>query len=149
MELPPQPRALRVLVADSYRDIVDSLAILLSFWGCDPILAYDGPAALGAALSQQPDVLLAELRLPALDGYELARRLRRQPSLEKMLLVACTGYARYEDGLRAKEAGFDHHLVKPVDPEELRQLLDTFARFVRLRESGHLHNGAMPPTTAP
>jgi two-component system CheB/CheR fusion protein len=136
-------------VADNYRDIVDTLALLLRLWGHEPVLAYDGLAALGAALSQRPDVLLVELRLSALDGFELARRLRRQPSLAKMLLVACTGYARYEDGLRAKEAGFDHHLVKPVDPEELRQLLDTFARFVRLRESGHLHNGAMPPTNAP
>jgi CheY-like chemotaxis protein len=149
MELPDQPRALRVLVADSHRDTVDSLALLLSLWGHQPLLAYDGPAALGAALSQPPDVLLAELKLAALDGYELARRLRRQPRLDTMLLVACTGYARDADRVRSKEAGFDHHLVKPVDPEELRQLLDAFARLVWLRESGHLHDGAMPPTTTP
>ncbi|HEY1375449.1 MAG TPA: response regulator, partial [Gemmataceae bacterium] len=109
--------------ADSHRDSTDTLALLLNHWGHQPVLAYDGPAALGAALSQRTDVLLAELKLAALDGYELACRIRRQPSLEKMLLVACTGYARDEDRVRSKAAGFDHHLTKPADPEELQQLL--------------------------
>jgi CheY-like chemotaxis protein len=149
MELPSQPRALRVLVADSHRDSADSFALLLSLWGHQTAVAYDGPAALGAAVSQRPDVLLAELKLALLDGYELARRLRQQPSLQTILLVACTGYSRDTDRLRSQESGFDRHLVKPVDPDELRQLLDEFARFVRLRESGHLHDGAMPPSGGP
>jgi CheY-like chemotaxis protein len=149
MEPPNRSRALRVLVVDNHRDTVDSLALLLSLWGHEPVLAFDGPAALGTALSQRPDVLLAELRLPALDGYELARRLRGQPNLEKMLLLACTAYGREEDRARSKKAGFHRHLVKPVDPEELRQLLDGFARFLWLHELGHLHNGAIPPPAGP
>ena len=91
-----------------------------------PALADSGPAALQAALSENPDVVLLDLGLPGIDGYEVARRIREKT--DKPLLIAMTGYGLAEDRQRSKEAGFDYHLVKPVDPLKLQQLLTEFSR---------------------
>jgi CheY-like chemotaxis protein len=113
----------RVLVVDDDTDTADSLVVLLSLWGCRAAAAYDGRAATGAALADRPDVVVLDLGLPGLDGYEVARRLRVAPGLEKVRLIAVSGYGRDEDRARSRAAGFDHHLLKPVDPEVLRDLL--------------------------
>ena len=91
---------------------------------CDEVrTAYDGVEALQIAEEFHPEVGLLDIGMPKLDGYETARRLRRRPGGESMLLVAQTGWGQEDDKQRAKEAGFDRHLVKPLDPDGLNQLL--------------------------
>jgi len=85
----------------------------------------DGSAALGVMESFRPEVALLDLGLPGMDGFELARRMRQHPITSEALLVAVTGYGREEDVRQARAAGFDHHLVKPVDLTALRELLAT------------------------
>src|SRR5919204_6318378 len=106
-------RALRVLVADDCRDFTDSLAVLLSLWGHEVRVAYDGLEALEQAREFVPDVALLDLAMPGLDGYAVADRLRRMPGLEGVLLAAVTGYGREPDRLRAAGGGFAFYLVKP------------------------------------
>ena len=113
----------RVLVVDDDADTADSLVLLLTLWGCRAAAAYDGRAAAGAALATRPDVVVLDLGLPGLDGYEVARRLRVAPGLEKVRLIAVSGFGREEDRERSRAAGFDHHLLKPVEPDVLRDLL--------------------------
>ena len=109
----------RVLVVDDNDDASESLALLLEHWGHDVRIAGDGHAALAAAAEHDPDVVLLDIGLPGLDGYAVAERLRGSGPL----LIAMTGYGQFEDAERAKDAGFAEHLVKPVDPHHLRQLL--------------------------
>ena len=113
----------RVLVVDDNVDSAQSLGMLAELLGNDIRLAYDGPSALEAAQEFNPDVVLLDIGLPGMDGYEVARRLRALPGLRDVLLVAQTGWGQADDRARARAAGFDHHLVKPVDPDELQQLL--------------------------
>jgi CheY-like chemotaxis protein len=113
----------RILVVDDNTDGADSLALVLGLSGHDVRTAYDGPAAVEAATSFLPEVVLLDIGLPGIDGYEVARRLRKHPGLEEILLVALTGYGQDEDRRRAEEAGFDVHLVKPVDASTLSQIL--------------------------
>jgi two-component system CheB/CheR fusion protein len=118
-------RPLRVLVVDDLRDATDSLGLLVKFWGFTPFVAYDGPTALALARNARPDVVLLETGLRGgMDGYEVARKLRELPGLGKLLIVAVTCYGQPEDLRRCWDTGIDFHFVKPVDPEELRQLLD-------------------------
>jgi CheY-like chemotaxis protein len=100
------------------------MAMLLSLDGYDVQVAFDGPTALNAAAEFQPQAVLLDIGLPGMDGYEVARRLREQPQHRGLLLVAITGYGQDDDRVRSREAGFDHHLVKPVDPETLSHVLD-------------------------
>src|SRR5262249_44835156 len=100
-----------------------SLALLLKAWGHEVYVAHEGKAALEAAQAQQPGVVLLDIGLPGIDGYEVARRLRRQAGLDTVLLIAVTGYGQESDRLQSREGGFDHHLVKPLDLAALRQLL--------------------------
>jgi CheY-like chemotaxis protein len=113
----------RVLVADDNRDAADSLAVLLRLWGYESAVAYDGPAALALAAAEPPAAALLDLALPGMDGWELARRLRRLPAVGRALLVAVTGRGREEDMQRCCKAGFDLHIFKPFDPEEVRRVL--------------------------
>jgi two-component system, chemotaxis family, CheB/CheR fusion protein len=117
----PSPR--RVLVVDDNVDTAESLALLLRLKGHEVEVAYDGPTALDAATAFHPEVVLLDIGLPGLDGYQVARRLRRRGRSPGVLLVAMTGYGQEEDQRRAREAGFDHHLVKPVDPQAIYDLL--------------------------
>jgi len=113
----------RILVVDDNGDAVDSLALLLSLQGHEVRTARDGPAALEVAAVFRPEVVLLDIGLPQMDGYEVANRLRGQVGLKKVLLVAVTGYGQEEDRRRTAEAGFDAHLVKPADPAVLIRLL--------------------------
>jgi DNA-binding response OmpR family regulator len=111
----------RILVADDNRDAADSLCLLLRLWGYDARVAYTGPAALEAARDFAPQVVLSELLLPQLDGYQLARRLRAEAG--SAVLIALTTQGRWTDWSRAREAGFHFYLVKPADLAALQQLL--------------------------
>ena len=88
-------------------------------------LAYDGPSALDVAINYRPDVLLLDIGLPGLDGYEVAQRIRQQAALKGIMLVALTGYGQESDRQRSQNAGFDHHLVKPADFDKIENLLAT------------------------
>jgi PAS domain S-box-containing protein len=113
---------LHVLVVEDNKDAADSLAILLQFWGHEVRTAHDGLSGLKAARSYRPQVVLLDIGLPGLDGYEVARRLRQEFG-GKVRLVAMTGYGQDDDRRRAREAGFDAHFVKPADPVLLQRLL--------------------------
>jgi CheY-like chemotaxis protein len=119
---PARGRALRVLVVDDNRDAGDSLAVLLRLRGHHCSVARDGGSAIERALADPPDVVLLDLGLPGADGFEVCRSLREQ-GLASTYVIAVTGYARPEDRQRTFDAGFDEHLVKPVDPEALLALL--------------------------
>jgi signal transduction histidine kinase len=121
-------RALRVLIVDDNHDAASSLAMLLRLWGHEVEIAHDGPTALDRARGRQAEVVLLDIGLPGMDGYEVARRLCEIAGMETVRLVAMTGYGQQDDRRRSREAGFENHLVKPVDPAELRQLLTQPAR---------------------
>jgi PAS domain S-box-containing protein len=116
-------RAARVLVVEDNRDTAESLAMLLELLGHRVRAVYDGATALDAARANVPDVMVVDIGLPDIDGYEVARRVRRDPDLAHVVLVALTGYGRDEDKQRALAAGFDYHLVKPVSPDALQGLV--------------------------
>src|SRR5262249_47819276 len=97
-------RALLVLVVDDHHDSVESLALLLRLWGYQTVEAHDGPAALALVVARQPDVILLDIGMPGLDGYEVARRLRELPGTRDALIWALTGHGRDEDRQRALEA---------------------------------------------
>jgi CheY-like chemotaxis protein/two-component sensor histidine kinase len=112
----------RVLVVDDNHDAAESLAGLVTVLGHDAEIAYDGPSALATAMAHRPDVVLCDLGLPGMDGYEIARRLRAVRGTE-VRLVAVSGYAQPEDVARATEAGYDAHVAKPPDPRRIERLL--------------------------
>ena len=124
---PSEPTALRVLIVDDNVDAADGLALLLDLQGYPTRVAYDGATALEAVKEFRPDVAILDIGMPLMDGYELARRLRRAPETEKTILIAMTGWGQVEDLRKAKEAGFHHHLVKPSDPAVLEKLLADLA----------------------
>jgi PAS domain S-box-containing protein len=122
---PPEPEAVptRILVVDDNRDAADMLADALMVLGCESRVAYDGPSALNVAAEFQPTLALLDIGLPVMDGYELARRLREQRPDPGFRLVAVTGYGQESDRQRSLSAGFDAHLVKPLDFDVLDSLL--------------------------
>ncbi|MDP3911361.1 MAG: hybrid sensor histidine kinase/response regulator [Gemmatimonadales bacterium] len=113
----------RILVVDDHHDAGDSLAVLLRLLGHDVRQAYDGPAALAALDADRADVILLDIGMPEMDGYEVARRIRQRPDSRETLLVALTGFGRDADRRRSRDAGFDHHLTKPADLAALNGLL--------------------------
>jgi signal transduction histidine kinase len=115
--------ARRILVVDDNVDAAESLSLFLSMSGHKAWTAYDGIEALEAARIHRPDVVLLDIGMPGMDGYELARRIRKEHSAEKLLLVALTGYGQDDDRRRSREANIDHHLAKPVDIDALKALL--------------------------
>jgi CheY-like chemotaxis protein len=133
----------RVLVVDDCRDTAESLAILVRLWGHEAQVAHDGPAALAAALRQRPDIVLLDLALPGgLSGYDVAQELRRRPGGTALLLVAVTGLGLTQDLERSRAAGFDVHLLKPVEPDALQDLLDR----ERVKDQANPpSSGASPP----
>jgi two-component system CheB/CheR fusion protein len=121
---PAVPRSpLRILIVDDNRDSADSLAALLRILGNDLRTAYDGEQGVEEAGRFRPDVALLDIGLPRIDGYEACRRIRAQPWGQDAALIAVTGWGQDGDRRRAQEAGFDHHLVKPVNPQELMRVL--------------------------
>jgi PAS domain S-box-containing protein len=115
--------ARRILVVDDNVDAAESLAVMLRRQGHEVTLAHNGPEALQAAVEQPPDVVLLDIGLPGMNGYEVAGRLRQRLCAGDCLLVAVTGYGQDEDQQRSLEAGFDHHLTKPVDPDTLLDII--------------------------
>jgi PAS domain S-box-containing protein len=113
-----------VIVVDDNSDSAESMAMLLRTMGHDVAIAYDGPSALRRITAEMPDVVLLDIGLPGLTGYEVARRLREHPGGEAVRIYAMTGYGQDEDRRRSREAGFDGHLVKPVIPSDLLALVD-------------------------
>jgi CheY-like chemotaxis protein len=117
----PVPR--RVLVVDDNQDAAHALRMLLQTDGHEVMVAADGAAGLALAREHHPDVVLLDIGLPTLNGYEIATRIRADPALKGTMLVAVTGYGQMHDRARASASGFDHHLVKPVEFRALQQLL--------------------------
>jgi two-component system CheB/CheR fusion protein len=118
----PQPSP-KVLVVDDNRDAAETLAELVELWGFEVETAHDGLSALQHASEWEPNVVFLDIGMPGLNGYEVARRLRADARFRDVTLVALTGYGQQEDFERSRAAGFDHHLVKPVDVSELEKLL--------------------------
>jgi PAS domain S-box-containing protein len=113
----------RILIVDDNRDAASSLAMLLSLLGQDTRTAHDGLEALDVAAAFRPDVVLLDIGMPKLNGYDAARRIRQEPWGQTVVLVALTGWGQEDDRLRSREAGFNSHMVKPVDPTALEKLL--------------------------
>jgi CheY-like chemotaxis protein len=122
------PRPLRVLVIEDNSDAAETLGDLLRLFGHEAKVALSGPAGLETARSLRPDVVLCDISLPGMDGYAVAGSLRSEPATQATRLVALTGYGRDSDRQRTRDAGFDLHLVKPVEPLELKRLLEEWAK---------------------
>lgn len=133
MEEGPVDQVIRVLIVDDCPDTRSSLRMLLEMWGHEVRDAQDGPTALQAAIDFHPDVVLLDIGLPGLDGYQVARRLRRLPGLVDVLLVAATGYGQERDVTRSREAGFHLHMLKPFDLGKLERLLNSCRTGFRCR----------------
>jgi two-component system, OmpR family, response regulator len=118
------PQGARVLVVDDNVDSATGLAMLLQITGHDVRTANDGPLALEIAPDFRPEFVLLDIGLPGMNGYELARAFRRHPDLKEAVLVAISGYGQREDLKQSLAAGFDHHLLKPVELETLLPILD-------------------------
>ncbi|MHC5539611.1 response regulator, partial [Singulisphaera rosea] len=111
------------LVVDDNRDSAETLARLQRLRGHQVKVAHDGPEALRLLANFRPQLILLDLGLPGMSGYEVARRIRESTELRGVTLVALTGWGQEEDRRRTREAGFDHHLVKPADPDELERIV--------------------------
>jgi CheY-like chemotaxis protein len=119
---------LRVLVVDDNRDSADTIAMLLGRSGHDVRVAYSATTALDEAVEFQPNAIVLDIGLPEMDGYEVARRLRQNPQLQNVRLIALSGYGQEADRQRSREEGFDSHMVKPVDFEKLEELLQRISK---------------------
>ena len=117
-------RAARVLVVDDNRDAAQSLGMVLEMLGHEVDTAIDGPSALEVAARRCPQMVVLDIGMPGMNGYEVARRMRRQPALRNKTIVALTGYGQEADRQKSAEAGFDAHLVKPVEPSALEALIE-------------------------
>jgi CheY-like chemotaxis protein len=113
------------MVVDDNRDAAESMSMLLELWDNEVACAYDGPSALEIAAKLHPQAVFLDIGLPGMDGYEIAGRLREMPQASSAVLIAVTGYGQADDRRRARRAGFDHHLIKPVAPDTLHALLDS------------------------
>ena len=102
-------------------------------------MAHDGPSALEAALAWQPDLVLLDIGLPGLNGFEVAKQIRQAPLLNNTVLVALTGYGLEADRQRSREAGFDHHLVKPADFDDIEKILESISQ-----DGGRVEAAAAP-----
>ena len=115
-----------MLLVDDNRDAAVLLHVLLTAWGHTARVAHDGEQALDMARAFKPEVVLLDVGLPTMHGFEVAQRLRKLPSCQDCLLIAVTGWGQEADRAQGKAAGINHHLVKPVEPETLRALLASY-----------------------
>ncbi len=129
-------RGWRILVADDNVDAANMIAMVLQHFGHQTKTVYSAQSALEMAVEYQPDFVVLDIGLPGMDGYEVARRLRRIPELKDARLIAATGYGQDTDRQRSEEAGFDYHLVKPIDPEKLQTVLELLGRLPRTAKCG-------------
>ncbi len=118
---------LRILVVDDNKDAAESMRMLLALAGHDVRMAYSGPSAVEEAIRSKPDVMLLDIGLPEMDGYEVARRLRERPDMRNVVIIAVTGYGQETDRKRSDEAGIEYHLVKPVPPQQVGEILTVIA----------------------
>jgi len=121
-------RGLRVLVMEDNPDVARSMARLLAVAGHDVRVAQDGESGMSVAREFAPDAILLDIGLPVVDGLQVARRIRQEPGLRKVLLIALTGYGREADRQATRDAGFDHHLAKPVDFKTIESTLASVER---------------------
>ncbi len=128
-------RALTILVVEDDPDNAASLALLLDLYGFAVRVAPDGLAALDAAQADSPDVILLDIGLPQLDGWEVARRLAARSAWKRPLLIAVTGYSRDSDRRRSAQAGIDLHLAKPIEPDQLLEVLWRFQAIILPEEA--------------
>jgi len=128
--------ALRILVVDDHQDCADSLAVLLELSGHLIETAYDGASAIVLAHAFKPNIVLLDIAMPEMDGYEVARRLLSQLPDSRMHLIAVTGYGQRHDMISAYEAGFDCHLLKPVDAMTLKAVLARYTAAIRESADG-------------
>lgn len=119
----PSIASLKILVVDDNRDSADSLGMLLDLMGFTIAIAYDGETAITTAMGFEPDYVLLDIGLPGISGHEVARAFRADPVLKTAKLIAVTGWGQDHDKEATKEAGFDFHLVKPIDVDDLTKLL--------------------------
>jgi CheY-like chemotaxis protein len=119
----PETKGRRVLLVDDNVDAMEMMAFLLAEMGYEPTTTADATHIVDLALSARPDVIVLDIGLPNVDGYEVARMLKRHPELQSIRLVAHTGYGSPEDRRKAQEAGFDAHLVKPAELDDLEKAL--------------------------
>ncbi len=112
---------MHVLIVDDNEDTTETAALLFSAWHHEVRVAHTGPQALQVASDFQPEVILLDIGLPVIDGYEVARRLRQDPRFKNTLMIAVSGYGSNADQQMSREAGFDEHLIKPVDLESLNR----------------------------
>ena len=122
-KLSPHATRRRIVVVDDLADAADSLAIMLQMMGHDTRTAYDGVEAVQAVAAFNPDLVFLDIGLPKMNGYDAARIIRAQPDGKDVVLVAVTGWGQEQDRRRAADAGFDHHLTKPVDPHAVEALI--------------------------
>jgi CheY-like chemotaxis protein len=127
----------RILIVDDNRDSADSLSMMLRLTGNDTRTAYDGEEGVELAGEFRPDVLLLDIGLPKLDGRAACRRIREQPWGKGIVIIAVTGWGQDEDRRLSHEAGFDHHIVKPVDPNSLLKLLAKLSDTAAYNIAGH------------
>jgi CheY-like chemotaxis protein len=118
----------RILIADDNRDGADSLALVLRAYGHEVVTAYDGARAVREVRTFRPDVVLLDLGMPFMNGFEAARQIRATPEGRSVVLVAVTGWGQQKDREQTRDAGFDAHLVKPVDTSDIQHLVQ--ARIV-------------------
>jgi len=121
----------RILIVDDNRDNAESLALLLGITGNDTYIARDGIEALEAAAEHRPEVVLLDIGLPKLSGHDVCRRIRAESWGKDVVVIALTGWGQEEDRRKSQEAGFDGHLVKPVDYDELLELLSSLTNGAR------------------
>jgi CheY-like chemotaxis protein len=124
-------RGRRILIVDDNQDAAESIAQYLQLEGHEVKTVGDGTEALASAPIYAPDIVLLDIGLPGMDGYEVAVRLRGLPQTASACLIALTGYGQPADRARAREAGFDHHLTKPADPDDLLRLIDGWLKARR------------------
>lgn len=141
------PEQLGVLIVDDCEDTTLSLALLLGRWGYRVEVANSGAAALERAVEQPFDVVVLDIGMPHMTGWELAGRLRRLAGMERALLIAVSGYGQAEDEHLSLTAGCDLHLIKPVEPDRLEQLLDARVKERQGQASRHPHPSADFPRT--
>jgi CheY-like chemotaxis protein len=124
----PAGPSLRVMVVDDSQDTAETLEMLLHSAGHDVRVVHDGPSALETAVDYCPEVVLLDIGLPGMDGFEVAQRLRHKPTLSGVVLVALTGYGQESDRQRSRDAGFNFHLVKPANYSNLKKILANVAK---------------------
>jgi CheY-like chemotaxis protein len=140
----PLPR--RVLVIEDNRDARETFRMMLELAGHEVLEAEEGQQGLELLRAVRPDIAVIDVGLPGLDGYEVARRFRAEPASDSVVLVALTGYGTPEARERSQQAGFDHHLIKPVNPELLRELMNRSGPPAH--EAMPVRNGAAPAPAA-